>query len=478
MHRPSHLCVLIVAFLSRSARIDAAWPLLPDSSLVVTEIIYQPEASGTFLGSPSILRLANGTVLVSHDWFGSTGGSGTAAMYPQTRAEVLSAPAGGGAFAAVGAGVGLYWATLFSRPGDAAAYLMGVSSSDGARAAVTIARSADGGATWLPSPAAVLRSSATSAYSTGPTPVLLWAGRLWRAYEHNLGAWASGYAAVVASAAADAPDLTAAAAWTFSGELPFDAVRPLVPPAWANATGGYAVEPSFGWLEGNAVQPEDPADAGVYIMLRVQAGPTANKAALLYLAGPVATPAFRAWVDFPGGQTKFTVRRDAQSGLYVTLANTVTDSAAAVTLPPACGPVALPADAPPLPCCGFLRDCPTGASEATCLWCHANARNNLTLNVAPRAAGPWRAVATVLADDTGFPAYLTELQTGFQYADWQFDAEGGDDLLASVRAGYRGANNYHNANRHLLKRIANWRALVPADVLQEAAAVRREFALK
>jgi len=425
----------------------------------VTQIVFQAEDSGAYLGSPSVLRLPTGSraVLASHDWFGA----GPPA-YPHDVAVVLSAPAGGGSFARVGAGVGLYWATLFERsaalPGDAGVYLMGVSSDDGARAAIAIARSADGGATWSPSPAAVLARNATSAYSTGPTPVLLWAGRLWRAFEHNEGPWASGYAAVVASAAADAPDLTSPAAWTLSGELPFAAVRGLVPAAWSNASGGFNVDGSFGWLEGNAVAPEDAADAGIYVMLRVQAGPTANKAALLHLAGPAATPVFRPWVDLPGGPSMFTVRRDAQTGLYVTLGNAAGD---AVSLPPACAPVALPPGNPPLPCCGFLRDCST-APVATCVWCHSAARNNLTLAVAPRAAGPWTVVATVLADDTGEPGYMSELQTGFQYADFQFD---GQDLLASVRAGYRGANNYHNANRHFLKVVHNWRALVPKAVL-------------
>ena len=449
--------------LAVATRCRGAWPLLADSALNVTEIIFSRESSGAFLGSPSVVRLPAGSraILASHDWFGA----GPPA-YPHDVAEVLSAPAAGGAFARVGAGAGLYWATLFERsaavPGDSGVYLMGVSSDDGARAAISIARSGDGGVTWAPSPAAVLARNATSAYSTGPTPVLLWAGRLWRAYEHNLGAWASGYACVVASAPADAADLTAPAAWTLSGELPFAAVRDLVPSAWNNASGGYNVDGSFGWLEGNAVQPEDAADPGIYIMLRVQAGPTGNKAALLHLAGPTATPAFRQWVDLPGGQTKFTVRRDAATGLYVTLSNAVGGARRdSVTLPPACGPVALPPGHTPLPCCGFLRECST-APVATCLWCHSAARNNLTLVVAPRAAGPWTAVATVLADDTGTPDYMSELQTGFQYADFVFD---GADIIASVRAGYRGANNYHNANRHLLKIIPNWRALVPKQAV-------------
>ena len=32
----------------------------------------QPERSGTFLGSPSLLPLPNGSLLASHDFFGGT----------------------------------------------------------------------------------------------------------------------------------------------------------------------------------------------------------------------------------------------------------------------------------------------------------------------------------------------------------------------------------------------------------------------
>ena len=463
MRPPLHSALLANVLLQASA----LWPPLPDSSLNVTEIVFQREAARVYLGSPSIVRVpGSAAVLCSHDFFGP---GAVAPDFPPSLAVLRSAPAAGGDFAPAGRALGLYWATLFTRPSDAAVYLMGV-SNDGASAGAAIARSADGGATWSPSPAAVLAAGVGgAAFSTGPTPVLLHAGRLWRAYERNRGAWATGYAAVVLSAPADAPDLTAPAAWTVSEELPFSAVLPAVPPAWAHVAGGYEVAaPVYGWLEGNAVEPEDGADAGIYVMLRVNAGPTANQAALLHLAAPAAAPAFRGWVALPGGQTKFTVRRDAISGLYVTLANALPAGANRASLPPACA--AVPPPAGPLPCCGFLGDCGEAPAAAGCLWCHAVARNSLSLCVAPRAAGNWTCVAPpLLADDTGVPGYVSEIYTGFHYADWQFDGNQTGDLLAAVRAGYRGANNYHNSNRHLLLRVPSWRSLVPAEALREAA---------
>ena len=86
----------------------------------------------------------------------------------------------------------------------------------------------------------------------------------------------------------------------------------------------------------------------------------------------------------------------------------------------------------------------------------------LTLRVSAALGGGWRVAATVLADDAGLPAYMSELLVGFQYVDFQFDGDGGGDIIYVTRAAYRGANQYHNANRHLFGIVSNWRALAAA----------------
>lgn len=444
---PPHLSLLFAC----CATVVSSWTPFPDSTLNVSLVVSsQPETSGVYLGSPSIVRSPRSRLLIaSHDFFGSR-------VTPALRntARVFVSSDEGSSWAAAGACASMYWATLFTRPGDAAVYLLGTSDDGnaGAPTGVVLSQSLDDGATW--SPVTVLFRDSSS-FSTGPTPVLLWAGRLWRAFEHNRGAWGSGYAALVVSAPADAPNLLDAAAWTRSGELLFSAVAGLVPSSW-NAHTAFPVRPGYGWLEGNAVQPVDAAVGGVHILLRVNSLPSANKAALLLVANASAAPTFVEWVDFPGGMSKFTVRYDARSKLYVTLANEVAN--ANVSLPPTCGPVTLPANGAPLPCCGFLEACESAPnSVASCVWCHGNSRNTLALAVAPAPGGPWRSVSTLLWDDTGVPAFISELGTGFQYVDFQFD---GDDILALVRAGYRGSNNYHNSNRILLKSVVGWRNLL------------------
>jgi hypothetical protein len=446
----------------------AAWtPNFVDSTLNVSQIaVLQPESRGRFLGSPSLLRLpgaGGGALLASHDEFGpgTTWGQRTAFVRASRDGGQTWADAGAGAAAGV---LGMYWATLFSRPGDDAVYLLGVSNDGdvaGEPAQAAISRSTDGGATWT-SPAAKLTGSNAS-FSTGPTPVLLAFGRLWRALEHNTRpGWASGYSVCVISAAADAPDLLDASAWTLSGELPFEgAVAAQVPAAWRRPD----VASTFGWLEGGAVDPGDGGASGIRVVLRVNSLPAANKAALVSLAAPGATPVFEQFIDpFPGGLSKFSVRRDAASGLFVSLTNNISDES--VSLPPTCAEAA-PLPPGPLPCCGFLTTCLSGGGAPACLWCHAVARNVLTLSVSERLESGWRVAATVLADDTGTPGYLSQLLIGFQYVDWQFDGAQGEDIIYAVRAAYRGSNQYHNANRHLFGIINGWREVAKRAAVEK-----------
>jgi hypothetical protein len=420
----------------------APWVPFPDSTLNVTQIVAsQPESNRVYLGSPTIVRLPSGAILTAHDKFGS------GLTHPQSMYAVSSSDEGA-TWTPVGTVSPMYWGTLFTRPLDngTTVYIIGT-TNDGSLppAQIAISSSSDGGQTWRTS---VPLSNSTINYSCGPTPVLLHAGRIWRAFEHNVGpGWASGYSTLVVSAALDAPDLLDPSAWTLSGELPFSAVASLVPANWSDAL----VTSGFGWLETNAVEPVDLTDTGVMLMLRVNSLPAANKAALLHVATPTAAPTFVAWVDpFPGGMSKFTVRRDPVTKVYLTLSNQVND--ASVTLPPSCGPVSAPAGK--VGCCGFLETCFT--TSPTCLWCHAVSRNNLTLSVSVDLHA-WTVVKTVLYDDTGVPAYMSELGTGFQYVDFQVE---GDTIIFAARAGYRGSNNYHNANRHLFGTVQGWRETV------------------
>ena len=120
------------------------------------------------------------------------------------------------------------------------------------------------------------------------------------------------------------------------------------------------------------------------------------------------------FIDFPGGMSKFTIRRDPVTGAYLTLSNNNTDPA------------------------------------------HPSQRNVLSLH-ASQDLLHWRHVITLLEDDSGLSPEQSIARIGFQYVDWQFD---GDDIIYVVRAAYRGAHNFHDANHIAFARVAGFRQLL------------------
>ena len=120
------------------------------------------------------------------------------------------------------------------------------------------------------------------------------------------------------------------------------------------------------------------------------------------------------FIDFPGGMTKFTIRRDPHTGLYLTLSNNNTDPK------------------------------------------HPTQRNVLSLHASEDLIH-WRHVKTLLEDDLPHSWEDSVRYTGFQYVDWQFD---GDDIVYMVRCAYDGAHNFHDANRMVFGRVEGMKRLV------------------
>ena len=435
----------MLSSLLLSAGIIIAVAAMPDSALKnVSEVLWSgPENRGVYLGSPSIIRCTNGDLLVTHDLFGSSVPSG-----PKTAYAFVSSDQGQ-SWIAKGTITPMYWSSLFSVAEDSAVYLLGT-TNDGhpGPTQIVIAKSNDCGTNWETQ----ILTDSTISYSTGPTPILVHGGRLWRAFELNVGPeWAAGYAALVISCAMTA-DLMDPTSWTISGSLPFSSVRSLVPSQWTNP----ALASNFGWLEGNAVAPLNASDSGVNIVLRVNSLPAANKAALLYVPSASSTPVFQAFLEFPGGMSKFSVRKDSSTGVFVTISNNIQDDS--ISFPPVCGSVLAPTHSVGPCSMGDLRNCVDG--KLSCLWAHGIGRNNLTLAFS-RDGRSWTVGPTVMSDDSGSPEWLRQIFTGFQYVDWQFD---GEDIIAAVRAAYRGADCYHNSNRILFQRIVQWKRFLPSEL--------------
>ncbi len=369
------------------------------------EVRFQPERTRTYLGSPAIVRAPDGALVASHDYFGP----GCPRNHEREEAllSVYRSEDEGLSWSCITHVMNAYWSSLFVHRG--ALYLLGVSQQYGS---IVIRRSDDSGFTWT-HPADEHSGLLARGgyyhddpnYHCAPVPVLLHEGRLYRAFEECRGAvWGRGFRSLVLSAPEDG-NLLEAATWTRTDPLGLD-------PAWLPAAWPRLENP--GWLEGNVVA--DP-QGRLWNLLRLHSAPLADKAARIRILDQGRTLSFdpaAGFFDFPGGMTKFTIRRDPVTGLYLTLCNPNTDPA-----------------------------CPTQ-------------RNVLALAVSGDLFS-WRVVRPLMEDDTGLPWQQSLRLTGFQYADWQFD---GHDLIALVRTAYRGAHNFHDANRIVFLRVPAFRDLI------------------
>jgi hypothetical protein len=376
---------------------------------------YQNPKTKTYLGSPSLVRLPDGGLLATHDYFGP--GCPLNHEGEEHLTSVYRSSDHGKTWTNVTHIANAFWSSLFVM--DRVVYLLGTSQQSGS---IVIRRSTDNGYTWTHpfdedalSTGLLFKGGGRKAppnYHCAPVPVLVKDGRLYRAFEDNTPYhWPQGFQACVISADIDA-DLLDAANWTMSNKLPFD-------PTWLPESWGPWTSP--GWLEGNVV--EGP-QGNLWNILRLNAKRPNddtmwtlwNKAAMVKIEDGGRHISFDpavGFIDLPGGHSKFTIRRDAKSGLYFTISNGVMDP-----------------------------DRPTLRSVLS-LYKSSDLRN-------------WEHCTILLEDDSGLPCNEAARLVGFQYVDWQFD---GDDIIYLVRTAYEGAHNFHDANRitfHRLENFSRW----------------------
>lgn len=403
---------------------------MPDSLLPISEVLWSPEAHHNYSGTPSIILVPGSTeYLVSYESFDSGpppecmpgpdfaefGRSSIKSMFNATTphfTRVLASPSIDGAWQVRGAVQGLHFATLFRPSWDCTpttVFMIGTQSGPLAGAnstapvtGIAVARSNDSGRSW--SSAHIFDGE----YTSGATPAVEWGGRIWRAIEFvdESGTWPSAFQAMLVSAPVGS-NLLDAASWTKTSALPFNSAwitQPWTGQAWTGP----------GYLEGNAVPvvSEGNTSSAVHVFLRVNSLPYSNVAMLLRQTDNETALTNVSMVAFPGGMSKFTIRFDAVSRMYVTLSNNVTNTS-----------------------------CPS-------------MRSQLSLACSPDLLH-WRAVKLLLESDSGLSAYDKLRYSGFHYVDWQFD--GASDMVAAIRTAYRGANSYHNSNRITTLRVVDFR---------------------
>jgi len=373
------------------------------------QVKFQDSRTRTYLGSPSLIRLNDGTILATHDYFGK--GCPKNHQQEEHLTSVYRSEDHGQSWQNTTHIANAFWSTLFKHRGDV--YLLGCSQQYGS---IVIHRSTDGGFTWTyPKDAdsgLLLAGGAFREppnYHCAPMPVVEKSGRLYRAFEDCTPCvWGTGFQSFTISAEADA-NLLSAQSWTISNKIPFD--PGWIPDEWSH-TGTQLEKP--GWLEGNIViSPNDE----IWNILRFNSRPLVDKAAIVKVeegGRQVSFDPATGFIDFPGGMSKFSIRYDPSTQHYLTLSNNNTDPNFPVQ------------------------------------------RNELSLCVSTDLIN-WQHKLTLIEDDSELDLAESVRLIGFQYVDWQFDER---DLIYLVRTAYDGAHNYHDANRITFHRLSDFQKYI------------------
>ncbi len=283
------IVILIVLFLTGSIYAD-----IRDKPPGIV-IDHSSSPVDVHVGCPSIAILPNGSYVASHSWFGPA--------TPNNETVVFRSADKGQHWQKLCDITGQWWSNLFVL--DKVLYIMGVNGRYGN---VVIRRSNDGGLTWTtPEDSQSGLLLVGNRFHCAPVPVIIHNGRIWRAYEDNVGEWGTGFRAFMMSASIDS-DLLKADSWTVSNRIPWE--------DW---------EPYSGFLEGNAVVTPT---GEIVDILRVHEPKLGGKAAMIQVSTDGKMLTFdpeKGFIDFPGGCKKFTIRFDPSSKHYWSLTNYAQD---------------------------------------------------------------------------------------------------------------------------------------------------------
>ena len=353
------------------------------------------------VASPSIVILANGDYLVSHDF-----NRGTSVHISKDKGKtwkLLSRVSP------------LIWANIFEHKGNV--YLMGTTKGWGN---IVIYKSADNGQTWSVPVDENTGILARGMFHTGPVPVVKHNGKLWRAYEEAFDPENRRDFHALAICADENADLLKASSWQRTNSIRFNET-------WINAK-----RPN--WLEGNiVVTPEGKLvdfmrletwtakGVGYEIEGAAKGKPRDEIAAIIDINEKSMKMEFRNeprnFVHFPGAESKFTIRYDPVSKAYWTITNKISS---------------------------FKQTDETYNGN----W---HQRNVLVL-MSSKDLRHWEIKKKILRYNEG--AHLRTWDTfGFQYVDWQFE---GKDIVFVSRTSWYGFR-YHDANMITFHRIEDFR---------------------
>ncbi len=272
-----------------------------------TVIDYSRNWENCYLGTPSMELLSDGTLVASHDWFGTgSGGQHTTVFESKDKGKSWQQTS---EFPQQNS------STLFRINNDTL-YMIGyccpaIKGKSGH--CIAIRRSNDGGKTWtvpLDEKSGLLFSD--DSYYSDPVPILVHQGRIWWQVDVEADSkgkpWPSWFKMAVISAPIDC-DLLDASNWTRSNTVD-----------WPGGDTRFN-----GWLEGNVLVD---LQGNLLVLARLESvkEPIGTHVARLELSADGKTLSFDPKVgilEFPGGSSKFCIRFDDVSKRYWSLTNWV-----------------------------------------------------------------------------------------------------------------------------------------------------------
>lgn len=342
--------------------------------------------SGRYLCSPSLVRHPDGYLLASMDLF--EGGA------PQNLTLIYRSDDNGESWHYVSELFPCFWGKMFIYAGEL--YMLSVSTEYGD---LLIGKSSDGGRTFT-EPAVLLRGSNGKKGCAGvhknPQPLTEFNGRLWGTLEW--GAWGSGYHAAMVMSTPMGSDLLDPASWSYSEPVKYD-------PNWNGVPKGE----SNGNIEGTL----SIIDGVLYNIMRYSMEKLERKYGLVIsykvnVDEPEAPLEYDHCIEFPGNNSKFTIKRDPVTGKYYSLVTRIYDGERIRT------------------------------------------RNLLSL-MRSEDCESWELVR----DEIDMRDCDHE-KIGFQYVDFEIE---GEDIIYLCRTAINGAHNFHDANYSTFHRIKNFREL-------------------
>ncbi len=255
-------------------------------------------------------------------------------------------------------------------------------------------------AEWIPESGALrVATLGFDVMGSAPCALAVYNGRIYRAYHGS-----------VISAPIDA-DFLDGNAWTRSNSPQ----KLISRETYEKVTGTLTdAKRTFWFEEGSVIEGKD---GKLYVMYRIDATPTWGYAAIFSLTDDGTTVSLiescNSLVPFPSNQSKFMIKRDKKTGLYLTL----------VSLP-------------------------TGS--------YTHQRNVLGLAVSDDLMH-WRTASTLLVDRQMMNNQLSFWSHAFQYVDFDFN---GDDIVLIVRESTGDTCSYHDGTCLTLYTIKDYEKLL------------------